>query len=166
MMQTGSVLRAGLFALLQVGSVFVIFTALVLAGFGLRDGFCYPGYISDLTTAIIGVGLVAAVALTPGAALAAWTLGEMNRRWSFVMMPHWLTFTSLIALYGADVVMRLRNEAHCALGHPEVQDNTAETSVFSEVLTYFAAATAFGALLACVFVLLKMLTVAKRPDAT
>lgn len=164
-MRTRALLRAGLFILLQLGSAFLIFTALVLAGFGLRDGFCYPGYISNLTTAIVGVAIVAGVALTPGAALAAWTLGEMRRRWSFVMMPHWLTFLSLGALYGADVVMRLVNNTHCAEGSPEVQDNTAQISMASEVLTYLAAAAAFGALLACLFVLMKMLTVANGPDA-
>ena len=164
-MSTRTLFHAALFVLFQIASAFVIFTALVMAGFGLRDGFCYPGYIANLTTAIIGVGLVAGVALIPGAALAAWSLGEMNRLWSYVMMPHWLTFLSLAALYGADVIMRLVNDAHCARGLPEVQDNTAKISVFSEVLTYLAAASAFGALLACIFVVMKMLTVANRPDA-
>ena len=159
------IIRAVIFLFLQMLSGILIFSALVLVGFGLRDGFCYPGYVTELSIAIAMVMFVAAIVLTPGAIIAAWTLGEMRRRWSFVMVPHGLTFVALGALYAADFTMRLANEAHCALGAPEIQDNTAYAPIGSQILTYIAAASAFGALLACIVIVLRMLTVAQKSDA-
>ncbi|MEM1064216.1 MAG: hypothetical protein AAF771_09605 [Pseudomonadota bacterium] len=163
---TGMIFRAALFIALQLGSGLLILGALIVAGFGLRDGFCYPGYIGNLTASVLAVLFVAAIVLTPGAVIAGWTLGEMRRRWSFVMVPHWLTFASLGMLYCADLLMRLANEAHCSEGHPEVQDNTAAGTIASDILTYLSAGAAFGALLASGVIVLRMLAVAKAPDAT
>ncbi|MBT8456437.1 MAG: hypothetical protein HKO95_12200 [Rhodobacteraceae bacterium] len=160
------IIRAGVFMFLQLLSGVLIFSALVMVGFGLRDGFCYPDYIRNLSASIALVTFVAAVVLTPGALIAGWTLGEMRRRWSFVMVPHGLTFLSLGGLYGADALMRLANEAHCAQGRPEIQDNTVQTNIISEALTYLSAASAFGALLACGVIVLRMLTVANDRKAT
>lgn len=165
-MITKNIIRAIAYLFLQLMSGVLIFTALVIAGRVLRDGFCYPSYIQDLSLSVAVVALVAAVVLTPGAAVAAWTLGEMRLRWSIVMLPHGLAFLSLLSLFVADVVMRLSNRAHCASGLPEVQDKTAHATITSEVLTYTAAAAGIGALLASIIIVLRMLTVANRRNAT
>ncbi len=160
------VYRASLFVLLQAAAGLAIYLALFAGGFALRDAFCYPHYVGDLTSVMLFVFLVAAVVLTPGAIIAAWALGEMRRRWSFVMVPHWLTFASIAMLYAADLLMRLANEAHCAAGRPEVQDNTAAGTLLSQTLSYLSAGAAFGALLASCVIFVRMVAVAKTPEAT
>ncbi|MEL6335627.1 MAG: hypothetical protein AAFQ88_03155 [Pseudomonadota bacterium] len=121
---------------------------------GLRDGFCYPGYAGDFALAWGSVLLLGLPLPLAAAALAHRQLRDHPMRRllgggpiALILLAWCLPLLSEMAAFAA-------TRAHCALGPPEVQDNTAP---IPEVARYLFAAAPYPLLLAALLAVAAMM---------
>ncbi|CUH83423.1 hypothetical protein [Thalassovita mediterranea] len=116
---------------LQLGAAYLLALYLVIAGFGLRDSFCYPDYPTTIAKVLCFAIGICALTHLPGFAIL---------KWVFVISPHKAAIpcvavtSGIILLFGGDLFLRALNETHCAVGPWGLQDNSIIKPIWLEAL--------------------------------